>query len=59
LCHQCTNNQLPKRLLAHKGTEEEKFFRFADCPYDYFIENLKKAYYKKIKKKICGPKEIK
>jgi len=52
------NNQLPKRLLAHKGTEEEKIFRFADCPYDYFIEDLKKAYYKKIKKKICGPKEI-
>ena len=53
------NNQLPKRLSAHKGTNEERTFRSADCPYDYFIEDLKKAYYKKIKKKRCGPKEIK
>ena len=53
------NNQLPKRLLTHKGSEQERIFRFADCPYDYFIKDLKKSYYKKIKKKRCGPKEIK
>ena len=53
------NNQLPTRLSAHKGTEQERIFRFADCPYDYFVKDLKKTYYKKIKKKRCGPKEIK
>jgi hypothetical protein len=53
------NNQLPKRLLAFKGKDGERTFRTADCPYDYFIKDLKKAYYKKIKKKRCGPKEIK
>ena len=53
------NNQLPKRLLTYKGNIEEESFRFADCPYDYFVKDLKKAYYKKIKKKRCGPKEIK
>ena len=53
------NNQLPKRLSAYKGKDEERTFRSADCPYDYFIKDLKKAYYKKIKKKRCGPKEIK
>jgi len=53
------NNQLPKHLLAHKGSEQERIFQFADCPYDYFIKDLKKAYYKKIKKKRCGPKGLK
>ena len=53
------NNQLPKRLSAYKGKDEERTFRSADCPYDYFIKDLKKAYYKKIKKKRCGPKELK
>ena len=53
------NNQLPKRLSAHKGSEQERIFRFADCPYDYFIKDLKKAYYKKIKKKKCDPKGLK
>ena len=53
------DNKLPKRLSAHKGKNEERTFRFADCPYDYFIKDLKKAYYKKIKKNRCGPKEIK
>ena len=53
------NNQLPKRLTDYKGTNEERTFRSADCPYDYFVKDLKKAYYKKIKKQRCGPKEIK
>ena len=53
------NNQLPKRLSEWKDHEVERTFRAADCPYDYFVEDLKKAYYKKIKKKRCGPKEIK
>ena len=46
-------------FLTYKGKIEEESFRFADCPYDYFVKDLKKAYYKKIKKKRCGPKEIK
>ena len=32
---------------------------YAGCLYDYFIKDLKKAYYKKIKKNKCGPQEIK
>ena len=59
LSNKNNNNQLPKRLLTYKGNIEEESFRFADCPYDYFVKDLKKAYYKKIKKKRCGPKEIK
>ena len=49
---------MPKRLSKKIGDTEARTFPFADCPYDYFIEDLKKAYYKKIKKKICGPKEL-
>ena len=52
------NNELPKRLSKKIGGAEARTFTFADCPYDYFIEDLKKDYYKKIKKKICGPKEL-
>ena len=52
------NNELPKRLSKKIGDAEARTFTFADCPYDYFIEDLKKDYYKKIKKKICGPKEL-
>ena len=59
------NNKLPKRIAKMKFPEAEtkaqevERFGFADCPYDYFTEDLKKAYYKKISKKRCGPKEIK
>jgi len=65
LLNKNNKNQLPKRIAKmkfpdekRKAREVEKFV-FADCPYDYFIEDLKNVYYKKIKKKICGPKEIK
>ena len=58
LSNKNNNNQLPKRLFAFKGKDGERTFRTADCPYDYFVDDLKKAYYKIIKKKRCGPKEI-
>ena len=53
------NNKLPKSLSKKKGHQEVRTFRFADCPYDYFIDDLKKGYYKKISKKRCGPKGLK
>ena len=65
LLNKNNNNKLPKRIAKMKFPEAEtkaqevERFGFADCPYDYFTEDLKKAYYKKISKKRCGPKEIK
>ena len=62
LLNKKNNNQLPKRIEkmefpeAETKVREVERFGFADCPYDYFVKDLKKAYYKKIKKKICGPK---
>ena len=44
---------------AETKAQEVERFGFADCPYDYFTEDLKKAYYKKISKKRCGPKGLK
>ena len=65
LLNKNNNNQLPKRIAKMKFPEAEtkaqevERFGFADCPYDYFTEDLKKAYYKKISKKRCGPKGLK
>ena len=64
LLNKNNNNKLPKRIAKMKFPEAEtkaqevERFGFADCPYDYFTEDLKKTYYKKIKRKICGPKEL-
>ena len=64
LLNKNNNNKLPKRIAKMKFPEAEtkaqevERFGFADCPYDYFTEDLKKAYYTKMKKKICGPKEL-
>ena len=65
LLNKNNKNQLPERIAKIKFPDEGRKVRefekfgFADCPYDYFVDGLKKDYYKKIKKKICGPKEIK
>jgi hypothetical protein len=53
------NNELPKRLKKFENSVEAKKYKFLACPYEYFQEDIKKKYLKKMKRKKCNPKEIK
>ena len=53
------NNELPKRLKKFENSVEAKKYKFLACPYEYFQEDIKKKYLKKVKGKKCNPKEIK
>ena len=53
------NNKLPKRLKKYENAPTGRQYKNAACPYDYYPDEIKKKYLKKMKGKKCNPKEIK
>ena len=53
------NNDLPKRLKNYENHPTGRQYKYATCPYDYYPDEIKKKYLKKMKRKKCNPKEIK
>jgi len=53
------NNDLPKRLKNYENHPTGRGYKYAACPYDYYLDKIKKKYLKKMKRKKCNPKEIK
>ena len=53
------NNELPKRLKNYKNKPTGRQYKYSACPYDYYPDEIKKKYLKKMKGKKCNPKEIK
>ena len=53
------NNELPKRLKNYQNKPTGRQYKYSACPYDYYPDEIKKKYLKKMKGKKCNPKEIK
>ena len=51
-------NELPKRLKNYQNKPTGRQYKYSACPYDYYPDEIKKKYLKKMKGKKCNPKEI-
>jgi len=52
------NNELPKKLKKYENKPTGRQYKYAACPYDYYPNEIKKKYLKKMKGKKCNPKEV-
>ena len=53
------NNELPKRLKEFENKGSGRQYRYAGCPYDYYKNDIKIKYLRKMKGRKCNPQEIK